>query len=189
MANPFDEMDELNLYPFPQEARDILEEQNAPPRLIAHLILVHDVAVMVIEKVARQWPDLPFDADAVTFGAAIHDIGKIMHPEELRTSGRLHEQAGVMLLTFRGIEHDRARYARTHARWTEEKPYKVEDMLVALADTCWRGMRRRPLEDALVERISVITGAERWESFIHVGRIVEEISVGADARLLWQARF
>jgi len=39
-------------------------------------------------------PALSFDADAVAFGAATHDIGKARHLEELTVPGVRHEAAG-----------------------------------------------------------------------------------------------
>jgi len=58
------------------------------PRLGSLLILtlVHDAAVEIVDGLDQQFPTLSFDTDAVLFGAASHDLGKMLHPHELRLS-------------------------------------------------------------------------------------------------------
>jgi hypothetical protein len=63
------------------------------------------------------WPQLSFDADAVSYGAATHDVGKALYPNELTGPGNQHESAGYRLLLDHGAPERRARFARTHARW------------------------------------------------------------------------
>ena len=59
---------------------ELLERLHVPPRLAAHPRLVHDVAVQPTTMLAEQ---LAFDRTAVLFGAATHDISKVVHPNEL----------------------------------------------------------------------------------------------------------
>jgi HD superfamily phosphodiesterase len=72
----------------------LLIEAGASPRLAAHLRAVYDVACQMIERLHARWPELDFDADAVRFGAATHDIGKAKHPDELSGPGSAHEPDG-----------------------------------------------------------------------------------------------
>ena len=48
----------------------------------------------LVEGLHRTFPSLAFDADAVLFGAAVHDFGKVRHPNELTGPGSRHEQDG-----------------------------------------------------------------------------------------------
>ena len=73
--------------PLPHRVEEICEEVNAPPRLIAHLTLVHDVACSLVEELRRRLPELKLDSESVTFGAAIHDIGKALCRAELLEPG------------------------------------------------------------------------------------------------------
>ena len=65
--------------PLPSRARELLETLGAPPRLGAHLRVVHDVALSLTGWAAGR---TSFDAAAVLFGAATHDIGKVRHPAD-----------------------------------------------------------------------------------------------------------
>jgi hypothetical protein len=64
----------------------------------SEMTLVHDVAAELIRSLRNGWPDFAVDQDAVLFGASIHDIGKVMHPNELGP-GHDHEQDGPPLPT------------------------------------------------------------------------------------------
>src|SRR5690606_2570356 len=92
MSNP------LRLQPLPAPAQALLEQHSAPPRLVAHLTLTHDVAARLVTGIRKHWPDLPLDVEAVRFGAATHDLGKVTYPEELQQPGNRHEAAGEQLL-------------------------------------------------------------------------------------------
>jgi hypothetical protein len=73
--------------PLPEEVADLLQRLECPPRLAAHLRAVHDVAYQVVVWAERRGPVLAFNRDAVLFGAATHDIGKIAHIAELSGPG------------------------------------------------------------------------------------------------------
>lgn len=113
----------------PPEVADLLVELVAPPRLAAHLRAVHDVAHQLVDLFAERHPALVFDRAAVLFGAATHDIGKVIHVAELSGPGSAHEEAGRELLIARGVGADRARFAGTHASWTAPG-IGTEDLLV-----------------------------------------------------------
>ncbi|MFI5841960.1 HD domain-containing protein [Catenuloplanes sp. NPDC051500] len=93
-----------DLRPLPEAATAHLEALDAPPRLAAHLRAVHDVAWQLTHALTGK---LDFDRDLVLFGAAIHDIGKVRHPEEPPTrcraeAGSLHEPPGRGLRLWSG---------------------------------------------------------------------------------------
>jgi hypothetical protein len=145
--------------------------------------MVHDVAVMLLEGLARNWPNFPVDHHAVLFGAATHDIGKTIHVEELRGPGRRHEQDGSALLTSKGISGDLARYTRTHAQWSLEKAPTNEDLLVALANTIWTGARNERLETIIIDRIVDFSGEPLWSVFTKFDNILLAILEGAGERM------
>lgn len=170
------------------EVQILCQKVNAPPRLIAHLTLVHDVAVKLVEEIKQNFPEYNFDEESVYFGAATHDIGKSLHKKELSEAGNKHELAGEKLLLNHGIKPELARFARTHADWQSEES-KFEDLLVALADKCWKGKRVEKLENSIAEIIAAKTEQETWEVFMLLDDILNEIAKDADERLAYQAEF
>ncbi|MBN1428834.1 MAG: hypothetical protein JXB07_10650 [Anaerolineae bacterium] len=48
-VEPLRKRDRRQLRPLPQAAIDLLQQHHVPPRLIAHLILVHDIADQISE--------------------------------------------------------------------------------------------------------------------------------------------
>jgi hypothetical protein len=169
--------------PLPPRARALLESLGAPPRLAAHLRVVHDVAV-TLTGWAR--PLAEFDGTAVLFGAATHDIGKIRHPEELSGPGSAHEVAGYRLLVEHGVEEASARFARTHGSW-DAPGVTLEDLLVSLADKVWKAKRVPNLEERVAAALSA--GRPLWEAFMALDDELERIAAGADARLAFQASY
>jgi hypothetical protein len=83
--------------------------------------------------------EFSFDRAAVLFGAATHDIGKIVHVAELSGPGSRHEAEGQQLLLAAGVEPRLARFAATHASW--HPGIETEDLLVSLADKVWKAKR------------------------------------------------
>lgn len=179
----------LALHELPEEVVPLLQRIDVPPYLLAHLIVVHDVARRLVVAVGRHWPDLPVDADTVYFGAATHDIGKVAHPEEMQALGERHRAAGVDLLEEHGVSPRLARFARTHAAWRDEEEVQVEDLLVALADQVWKGGRDEELETALLERLAAAQDSEMWEAYMKLDEVLTRLADEADRRLLWQAQF
>jgi hypothetical protein len=177
-----------DLRPLPDEIIHLLIEVGAPPRLAAHLRAVHDVARQLIDELTATWPQLSFDADAVSYGAATHDVGKALYPNELTGPGNQHESAGYRLLLDHGAPERRARFARTHARWDGEDA-TTEDQLVALADKIWKGQRQEDLEQLLIQRIVAATGDEPWNVFIRLDDLLNRIAAQAEGRLYFQDQF
>lgn len=143
------------LRPLPNEVAALLDRLAAPPRLAAHLRAVHDVAVTLADWLEKRHPEVDFDREATLFGAAVHDIGKTIHPGELSGPGSAHEQAGYELLLSQGISEERARFAK-----------RVED-----------------LEQLLVDRLTVASGQSSWEAFLALDDMLDRIAADADGRL------
>ncbi|MEV4533677.1 HD domain-containing protein [Asanoa sp. NPDC049518] len=175
------------LRPLPDVVKELLVALDAPARLVAHLRAVHDVAVELTDALAARFPALAFDRAAVLYGAATHDIGKVVHREELTGPGSRHEPAGEALLVARGVAPDLARFAGTHGSWTAPGT-TVDDHLVSLADKVWKAKRVPDLEDLVTARIAAACDIERWEAFAGLDDILDVIAAGADDRLDYQAR-
>lgn len=175
--------------PLPSEALHVLEQVSAPPRLLAHLVLVHDAACILIDRVSAEFPEAHFDPDLVRFGAATHDIGKTVHPEELTQSGKhVHQRSGMKLLQSLGVPPDRARFAWTHGNWDQDG-ITLEDLLVALADKCWKGKRVEALEMCTAELLNAAAARSLWDCYSRLDDILQDLSRHADRKLLWQSSF
>ena len=168
----------------PDAAAELLRDLDAPPRLGAHLRAVHDVAWSITDRLGRRTPELPFDTTAVLFGAATHDIGKVLHTAELSGPGHRHEAAGRDLLIRYGVPIHLARFAATHGSWESEEA-GLDDLLVSLADKIWKGARVESLE----ERVAAFLGGPPWEAFLALNDLVQDLAGGADARLAFQAAY
>ncbi|MET9664526.1 HD domain-containing protein [Streptomyces sp. NPDC006475] len=176
------------LRPLPPVVTELLRSLEAPPRLAAHLRAVHDVAVELSDGVRDRYPDLAVDRDAVLFGAATHDIGKTLHPEELAGPGSAHEAAGRDLLLDRGFEPALARFAATHASW-DDPAVTIEDLLVSTADKVWKDKRVPDLEDRLVRALAGATGREPWEEYLALDDLLSGLGADAARRLAFQSEF
>jgi HD superfamily phosphodiesterase len=172
----------------PPAAAALLEALEAPPRLAAHLRAVHDVAAQLVDWVEGRCPGLSVDREAVLFGAATHDIGKTVHTDELTGPGSSHEEAGRELLVAHGITPDLARFAATHASWSDPA-LALEDLLVSTADKVWKNKRVAKLEDLVVARLAEATGRQPWEEFLALDDLLGRIGDGAERRLAFQAAF
>lgn len=174
--------------PLPDDVARLLRELDAPPRLAAHLRLVHDVACRLADWTDQRHPGLEYDRDAVLFGAATHDIGKTACPAELTGPGSSHEDAGERLLLARGVSPDRARFAATHASW-DRPGITIEDLMVSVADKIWKDKRVPDLEDRLVAALAQASGRETWEEFAALDTLLESIGADAAERLEFQSSF
>jgi len=177
----------LELPPLPPVAQVLCQQLNAPPRLVVHLQLVHQAAGELIDGLKKAFPGIPLDEPAILFGAATHDLGKTMHPDELEASGEKHQENGPALLISKGVDPRLARFALTHGRLDDTM--SAEDFVVALADEVWKGGRFPDLEALLVKRIAGQTGIPEWQVFSRLDEILGEIAEGADERLAYQRSF
>jgi hypothetical protein len=180
--------EDVALRPLPAAVESLLSDLRASPRLVAHLRAVHDVACQLVSWVAAHHPAAAVDQAAVLFGAATHDIGKVLHPNELSGPGSAHEPAGHELLRARGVEERLARFARTHGSWTAEG-IELEDLLVSLADKVWKAKRVPDLEQLVTGRLAEAAGLEAWEVFMALDDELDRIASGADVRLAFQSGY
>lgn len=162
--------------PLPGPAAELLRALSAPARLGAHLRVVHDVAWSLTDALGRRRPDLEFDTTAVLFGAATHDIGKVVHVAELAGPGSAHEAAGEELLLRYGVPAHLARFASSHGSWTSPD-VSLDDLLVSLADQIWKGARVPDLE----HRVTEATG--------HLTDILDVLAADAPRRLAFQRAY
>ncbi len=170
----------------PDLAKKLLAQLDAPPRLAAHLVLVHDVAAVIARWFEERWPNLDVDWEAVTFGAASHDIGKAIEPSELVRSGKRHEQAGREFLESMRIPDRLARYAETHGYQPDHPDLGLEDLLVILADKVWKGSRLPELEERIAGGVATRVGLEVWDVYVPLLDLLDEVAASADQRLAWQ---
>ncbi|MFI1703906.1 HD domain-containing protein [Streptomyces griseoruber] len=181
-----DETSDPPLRPLPAGVAGLLGDLGAPPRLVAHLRAVHEVAAQLVAWIGEHRPELAVDGAAVLFGAATHDIGKVLHPGELSGPGARHEEAGRELLLTRGVAPGLARFAGSHASW-QAPGVEVEDLLVSLADKVWKDNRVADLEDLVVAELSRAGGRPVWEEFLALDEFLTAVGAGAQRRLAWQA--
>ncbi len=172
----------------PVEVTRLFDDIRAPPRLIAHSILVHDVAKQLTASLSDKLGDLQCDLDLVHFGAATHDIGKALEPAELSRPGKAHEKLGYDWLLPRAVEA-KARFAMTHGMPADTPDLTVEDLLVMLADKVWKAKRDHQLEERLARELSQATDRDFWSVHLALNDIAEEIANGATRRLRWQGLF
>ncbi|MFC4376877.1 HD domain-containing protein [Nocardia halotolerans] len=172
----------------PEEVEVLLRSLEAPPRLGAHLRVVHEVAWQLADWVDRHHRGTRFDRHSMLFGAATHDIGKIAHPDELSGPGSAHERTGYELLLAQGFDEESARFARTHGSWTGPD-VGMEDLLVSLADKVWKAKRVPELERLVVQRLATADGQPSWQVFMALDDELDRIAVDADRRLAFQASY
>lgn len=121
-------------------ARTLLAQLGAPARLLRHVELVGEAAELLLAPLSKL--GLEVQSDLVRLGVALHDCGKILHPDELDRPGGEHEPAGQALLLQHGVSPEIARICLSHARW-ESMTVSLEELLVALADKLWKGFASR----------------------------------------------
>lgn len=165
----------------PPDAIGWLASRGAPPWLVRHHELVVEAAEQLVQGLRRTL-QIDFDADRVLLGAALHDAGKIAHPEEMRAPGHAHERSGERILAESGFASHIARMCVTHAAWSEPRAV-LEDRLVALADKLWKGKRDADLEGALVDELAKRLGRDRWAIFGVIDDLCETIAEEGPDRL------
>jgi hypothetical protein len=163
------------------DAYGMLQRLGAPHKLICHIKLVGEAAEVLIAKL--QQLQVPVDTCFVRLGVAFHDAGKILHSEELVVKGTHHEAAGEKLLIANGVDPSLARCCRSHGQW-QKMDCCFEELLVALADTLWKGKRDVLLEGEVVQRIEALSQKEYWELFVDMDSCFEAIATDGHSRLL-----
>ncbi|MBW4619402.1 MAG: HD domain-containing protein [Cyanosarcina radialis HA8281-LM2] len=163
------------------EAYQFLQSLGASQKLILHVKLVGEAADLLISKLHEL--RVRFDEKYFRLGVVFHDAGKILHPEELNAKGNNHEPDGEKLLLANGVDRKLARCCRSHGRW-QTMECSLEELLVALADTLWKGKRDRQLEDSIVNRLATQCNKDYWELFVEIDSCFEAIASDGDSRLL-----
>jgi HD domain len=163
------------------DAYIFLEKLGASSTLVIHVKLVAEAAELLITKLCSL--NIGFDISFVRLGVAFHDAGKILHPEELQVKGVNHEAAGEQLLIANGIDAKLARCCRSHGQW-QTMECTLEELLVALADTLWKGKRSHDLENLVVKRLSKQHSRDYWELFMEMDACFEKIAEDGYSRLM-----
>ncbi len=173
-------MAETRFIATPGEARALLAELGAPERLVRHGALVLEAAEELLNQVRTL--AVVVDESLVRAGAMLHDSGKTLFPGELGASGSEHEEAGYALLRERGVDPAVARCCVSHAKWASMS-CSVEELLVALADALWKGVRRADLELRVVTELAWRRGVDPWSVFVELDSCFERIADGGQERL------
>lgn len=163
------------------QARDLLESLGAPPRLLRHIELVGEAGEELLAGLATF--GLALDADFVRAGIVLHDAGKIRHPVELHHSGILHQPAGEAFLLEHGVTPALARVCLSHARWKEIPDVSLEELVIALADKLWKGIRKTELEEFFVQSVAEHLQKPRWDVFMSLDKLFESIADQGNERL------
>lgn len=161
-------------------ATELLQALGAAPRLLRHVELVGEAAELLLQKLAGLGARV--DTELVRIGVVLHDAGKTVHPAELDRPGAAHEPAGEALLLSHGVTADVARVCVSHARW-HEMTVSLEELLVALSDKLWKGVRKSDLEEQVIDRVANALGKSRWDLFIQLDSCFERIAAGGATRL------
>ncbi|MEI6001996.1 HD domain-containing protein [Paraburkholderia bengalensis] len=162
------------------DAYRLLRTLGAPARLIRHVELVGEAGDALMADLRLR--GIRFDAQLVECGIAVHDVGKVLFPAELDEPGNQHEAAGERMLLEHGVDPRVAHCCVSHAAWAGDE-VTLEERLVALADKLWKGKREETLELFVIEDIAARFGATRWEMFVELDTLFEDIARGAASRL------
>lgn len=128
------------------------------------------------------FPRFTLNSKLVLIGAALHDAGKVLHQNEITGAGNWHERDGEKMLISLGVAPEFAKFCLTSAQWCSDDT-GVEDWLVALADTLWKGCRKQQLEASVIAAIAEQTGKDFWDIFIPADSLFEEIADRGNERL------
>lgn len=142
---------------------------------------MHDAALELLQGLGASFPGLPIDRDAVLFGAATHDLGKVLHKGEIHGKGDLHERDGPNLLVSLGVSLHLARFAGTHGTWSSS--CDLEDLLVTLADQVWKGRREEAVASLVAERIAQHTGQSPWQAYMRLDDLLNDVASRSIQRL------
>lgn len=161
-------------------AAAMLRALGASERLLRHLQLVGEAADALMAVYSGL--QLHFDARLIELGVALHDAGKIVHPEELDGPGSRHEPAGQALMLANGVPPALARCCVSHAAW-QDPGNSFEELSVALADKLWKGKREEALELLVIDMAAAQRGQARWDVFTTLDSAFEDIAASGSERL------
>lgn len=144
------------------------------------MALVGEAGELLLSALTRL--KVPVDADFVRVGIVLHDAGKTLHLSELDAPGSEHEPAGQELLLRNGVSPGLARVCVSHARWAT-MDVSLEELLVALSDKLWKGVRNEQLEHRVIDAVSSALHQDRWDVFVPLDTAFEEIAASGSERL------
>ena len=157
-----------------------MKKLEAPERLFVHVKLVGGALEEIIGFLSRY--NLPIDYNFARLGVVLHDAGKIVHPLEFSESGSKHEAEGNRLLLENGVAPELAQCCISHAQY-DGNECSIEELLVALSDSLWKGTRAEKLELKIVDKIAALMGKERWDIFLELDDCFESAASTGDIRL------
>ncbi|WP_167883476.1 HD domain-containing protein [Leptospira wolffii] len=152
-----------NLYYFQKEL-------GVPEQLLKH----HEITLSVAVKIVN---DLPTEirenlvTEIIFTGIFLHDIGKVLYPEELSFEGKSHEKAGRDFLLLLGIPDEIANFC------ISDEINSLEKLISVISDRIWTGVRDIDLEFDLIELVSFTLGKEFWETYAELDGLFEKIAV------------
>jgi len=125
-----------------------LQEAGCDPGVIAHCVVVHDVAIRITDRII-QAGRVPVDRDLVEAGALLHDIGRS------QTHGMDHADVGGNICRELGLSPHICRIIETHIgagltgmerrafglSGDDRIPESLEEKIVAHADNLVKGTR------------------------------------------------
>ncbi len=162
------------------EAYNLLKKLEAPECLFVHVKLVGEALEEIIGFLSKY--NLPIDYNFARLGVVLHDAGKIVNPLEFSDSGNKHESEGNMLLLENGVAPELAQCCISHAQH-DGKDCSIEELLVALSDSLWKGTRVEKLELKIVDKIAALMGKERWDIFLKLDDCFESVASSGSIRL------
>lgn len=180
-------LDNTKYHPLPTLVLTLHKRFNAPPRLLAHHILVHHLAYQLLIGLQDCQLASNIDQIGVYFGATTHDLGKTLYPNELNAPGKQHEQAGQALLIQVGISAKRARFAALHSDITSER--NIDELLVALADHLWKGKRNTALEELVIAERAQASQRDYWDVWVTISELCDRLAADSISRLAWHSQF
>lgn len=169
-----------------QQTLELLKQWDVPPHLLRHVQLVAQVAKQLCEWCEND--NIEINAQWITIAALFHDVGKILHPEELRQSGSLHEEAGQKWLQQHGINDSLCRICVSHAQWSK-MDCTLEELIVALADKLWKGKRVTELEERVIQEIANQHQGEYWTLYTRWDQRFEDVASKGSQRLSMSTSF
>lgn len=162
------------------EAISLLRSLGAPHHLLQHVDLVGEAAdQLLVALLANQ---IAVNEQFILVGVVIHDIGKIAHPAEMVAAGNSHEPTGEQMLLAAGASPEIARVSLSHARWSQ-MPATLEELIIALADKLWKGVRIGELEHRVISECATRSGTDYWQLFVALDSSFERIADQGPDRL------
>ncbi len=148
--------------------------------MLTHIKLVGEALEEIIGLLTEY--NLPIDCNFARLGVVLHDAGKIVHSQEFSESGNKHESEGNKLLLENGVTPELAQCCISHAQH-DGNECSIEELLVALSDTIWKGTRVEKLKLKIIDKIAALMGKKRWDIFLELDDCFESVASSVGKRL------